>query len=487
MAYHGSDKFAFTQYLGSDGTCSEPSPTPAPTPPTAAATCVNDSTNSAAAITVQYDASQELLFMFATVPAGSYVAWGWGKSMTNVEMVLFGANGDSSQVQSFYATGETQPGLAPKYDSCYTTSFEQDSTAGTVNFTASRPLECTDVANSYVVQLDTALDLIMAWNPSNPAMSFHDNNYKQFISTIESTGTCSGEAVNHNLQYYLHGIMMWTTWALIGLLQICTNRYWKTNWRWNRILHAILGVVSMGLTIAAAMIALSVGGWTISSESSLHAKFGLTIFIMGITLMFGGITALIVRVKVNMAWNTKTVLRIGMVHRWYGWGLVIVSQATIGTGAYNFYSYDGKDSIGWGIAGGSAGLFFTLLLVGEIRHQLRLRKEIAFVRPETTMTSAEFEQAIAAGRKLVILDELVLDVEKFTNQHPGGRFVLMHNIGRDISKFFYGGYSLEGNIGATKPAQGYAHSPIARMIVNDLAIAHYEPQKAVSSAICRVR
>lgn len=243
----------------------------------------------------------------------------------------------------------------------------------------------------------------------------------------------------------------------------------------------------MALTITAAFIALSVGGWTISSESSLHAKFGLTIFIMGITLMFGGITALIVRVKVNMAWNTKTVLRIGMVHRWYGWGLVIVSQATIGTGAYNFYSFDGKDSVGWGIAGGSAALFFTLLLVGEIRHQIRLRKEIEFVRPETTMTSAEFEQAVAEGRKLVILDELVLDVERFTSQHPGGRFVLQHNNGRDISKFFYGGYSLEGNIGATKPAQGYAHSPLARMIVNDLAIAHYEPNKTVSTTICRVR
>lgn len=177
MAYHDTNKFAFTQYLGSDGTCSEPSPTPEPTPPTAEATCVQNATDGAS-ITVQYDSSQELLFMFATVPAGSYVAWGWGKSMFNVEMVLFGANGDSSQVQSYYSKKEETPSLAPKYDSCYTTSFEQDTVADTVSFTVSRPLECTDVANSYVVQLDTALDLIMAWNPDSPAMSFHDKNYK---------------------------------------------------------------------------------------------------------------------------------------------------------------------------------------------------------------------------------------------------------------------------------------------------------------------
>jgi len=71
-----------------------------------------------------------------------------------------------------------------------------------------------------------------------------------------------------------------------------------------------------------------------------------------------------------MAWKTKTVLLIGNIHRYYGWALIIISQACIGTGAYNFYSYDGYDAIGWGIAGGSAGLFFALLIFGEIRYQL---------------------------------------------------------------------------------------------------------------------
>ena len=90
-------------------------------------------------------------------------------------------------------------------------------------------------------------------------------------------------------------------------------------------MHAILGLISMALVIAAAMIALSVGGWSISSDSSLHAKFGFCIFIMGLVLMLGGITTNIVRLKVNMAWNTKTVLRIGMVHRYFGWCIVIIS------------------------------------------------------------------------------------------------------------------------------------------------------------------
>lgn len=86
------------------------------------------------------------------------------------------------------------------------------------------------------------------------------------------------------------------------------------------------------------------------------------------------------------------------------------------------------------------------------------------------MTVEQFNAAVASGSKFVILDDLVVDVGAFINHHPGGRFVLTHNIGRDISKFFYGGYNLEGNTGPN-PSSGYTHSNYARMVVNKLAAA----------------
>lgn len=67
----------------------------------------------------------------------------------------------------------------------------------------------------------------------------------------------------------------------------------------------------------------------------------------------------------------------------------------------------------------------------------------------------------------MLLDNLVLDVSKFKEEHPGGRFVFSQNIGRDISKFFYGGYILENYTGL-KP---HSHSGIARLTVNTLIIA----------------
>ena len=54
--------------------------------------------------------------------------------------------------------------------------------------------------------------------------------------------------------------------------------------------------------------------------------------------------------------------------------------------------------------------------------------------------------------------------------HPGGTFTLKHNIGRDISKFFHGGYSLE-NI---KQVPNIHHSFNARKIANELIIGVLE-------------
>jgi cytochrome b involved in lipid metabolism len=89
------------------------------------------------------------------------------------------------------------------------------------------------------------------------------------------------------------------------------------------------------------------------------------------------------------------------------------------------------------------------------------------------MSRVEFAEAIKDGQKLVLIDNLVLDVSQFTELHPGGKFVINLNVGRDISKFFFGGYSLENNTDGS--GKGHNHSSYARMIVNDLAIAIYEP------------
>lgn len=107
----------------------------------------------------------------------------------------------------------------------------------------------------------------------------------------------------------------------------------------------------------------------------------------------------------------------------------------------------------------------------EIIHQVRTRKEIPFssVNQDKIITKTEFKKMIKGGDKLVIIDDFVVDVSRFIFTHPGGEFSLNHNIGRDVSKYFHGGYSLE-NI---NPVKNWRHSSDARMIVNSLIIGRF--------------
>jgi len=98
-------------------------------------------------------------------------------------------------------------------------------------------------------------------------------------------------------------------------------------------------------------------------------------------------------------------------------------------------------------------VFFWLIAIslGELLLYRRQRSLVLWKKVDETMSREQFESAIENNIPLVLLDNLVLNVSEFMNQHPGGRFLIRHNIGHDISKYFYGGYCLEGNQGS-KPA-----------------------------------
>lgn len=129
-------------------------------------------------------------------------------------------------------------------------------------------------------------------------------------------------------------------------------------------------------------------------------------------------------------------------------------------------------------------LFVSVLGVGEIWHYRRLRTEVLFKTSQDltiSISREEFDKDIANGRQLILLDNLVLDVSEFIHHHPGGKFAIRHLVGTDVSKFFFGGYSLENNL--TQIARGHKHSAYAKLIVNQLAIAIYESDIEVNVEI----
>lgn len=173
------------------------------------------------------------------------------------------------------------------------------------------------------------------------------------------------------------------------------------------------------------------------------------------------------------------------VHRYFGYFVLLLSQTTVLTGIYMHFKDINEPALSWTLSICNFVFYFCVLAILEYRHQKFLAMEESFVKVQKNMTIHEFEEAVARGDQLVIVDEFVLDIGPFTKHHPGGQFVIKHNIGQDVSKFFHGGYSLEGNLGPA-PAPGVKHSNYARVIVNDLIIAQLDRKVTVQSTCARV-
>ena len=154
-------------------------------------------------------------------------------------------------------------------------------------------------------------------------------------------------------------------------------------------------------------------------------------------------------------------------HKTFAYLVLLLSQGALATGMH-FYRINPKHASDVPLEWIHLGIMAIVVAVLEYRHQVGLNGEVPFRRNMDTHTLSlhDFEARVQKGEKLVILDDLVLDVSRFMGEHPGGHFTLEHNVGRDISKFFYGGYSLENQ----SKVPEHAHSNDARKIVNGLIV-----------------
>lgn len=76
------------------------------------------------------------------------------------------------------------------------------------------------------------------------------------------------------------------------------------------------------------------------------------------------------------------------------------------------------------------------------------------------MNQVEFNSLISEGHMLFILDDFVVEFAGFLDQHPGGRKLLLANVGKDVSTVFHGGLN--------------NHSLSARLKVQSLRIAKFQ-------------
>ena len=161
----------------------------------------------------------------------------------------------------------------------------------------------------------------------------------------------------------------------------------------------------------------------------------------------------------DVPWSRKEkVTNWAKCHRYFGYVMLFLGNLTCGVGTLlyckHFVHNEYRD---YSLMLGPAAFigFCLLVLIFEIKYRCKERNsKMVLHNPVVTSSKgkrnnrikifafSEIDEEVENGRKLLLFDNLVLDLDGYERLHPGGKFVLNRNVGRDISKFFYGGYAM---------------------------------------------
>jgi len=173
--------------------------------------------------------------------------------------------------------------------------------------------------------------------------------------------------------------------------------------------------------------------------------------------------------------------------------MLFLGNATAMSGIFHYFN-DVVKTTSTGMLGLVSLLTFCLLVlvceffyrranyISDLKLPQNLVSDEVSNRKFMTYSVEQIDKGVAAGMPLLIFDNLVLNLNGYDVLHPGGRFVLRHNFGRDISKFFNGGYSLIQGKGVTP----HQHSAHALEILKSLIVGVVNHQQGVREEVYRI-
>lgn len=179
----------------------------------------------------------------------------------------------------------------------------------------------------------------------------------------------------------------------------------------------------------------------------------------------------------------------GKFHRYAGYLTLFILNGTAMSGISHYFNdiVDDKSLVPLGPI--SLMTFALMVIVCEIcyrrsncKSQLVVETPLQENKNFMSYTPEQIDKGVAAGIPLLIFDNLVLNLNGYDKLHPGGKFFLRQNLGRDISKFFNGGYSLVQGPGI-KP---HHHSAHALTILQSLIVGVLHHQKLVKEETFRI-
>ena len=392
-------------------------------------------------------------------PKNFWIGIGYGPTMTNTPMFIFqpDINPDYDKFNDTWSTRHTHPTV---YDEkMYSYKEIESGDEDYYRYEITRKLNITRRANeSNVITLDQRLDGCWAYKEGD--FGYHGrSNRGGYTMFARSDGTVVFNTVDSGTFYEIHGIIMYISWSILSFLAITSARYMKHLYKYKMIIHSSAGTLITTNTVIIVWLSLTEYKVKDSELKYGHRAIGIIVMVFVLLQFFGGMA--VRQSSILLKWKTKYALAAKMIHRLLGFAIVILANFQVMGGLYNFESPVKKlIFVHW-------ALYVVMLFGFELLYRFRYVYKSKGVINAVDVPDISYEkymEFIRNGRKLVLFNNFIIDVENFMSEHPGSRFVIEQNIGNDIGQFFYGAYSVEQEVAP------HIHSNFAAMIMKKLAV-----------------
>ncbi|CDW90265.1 cytochrome b5-like heme steroid binding domain containing protein [Stylonychia lemnae] len=407
------------------------------------------------------------------IPLKSYLGIGFGTSMFGSDMIVMIAHQNGTfEIFDMWSEDYEVPILDEQQD-VKILSYTANSTYASVKIC--RSLETGDKKDFHIFK-NREVDLMWAFVQNVDHIASHSMQqrglFKILFKTVELTTDLLAIEGRQDIAFFFrwHGYCLTLSWNVFAFIMIFTNRYMKYFNHNNYMIHVFTGTLMGGFTFFYTFFASQKLKFNMNYQDRHH----LIGAVVPLLLIAVGLTGKLARDRMfAMQRNHREIIPMRQRHATLGWTIIVISQGAILTGVYKYYSGIEQLRIYQG---------YFLLVVVEVLilygFEFYIQK-INSSKPTSDhikkkISQEQFSKGILSGQQYVLLDDLVLDVSNYKLDHPGGLFLLHHNIGQDISKFFYGGYTYENYI---PDKSGHIHSNAAlSFAINKLAVAKLDKQ-----------
>lgn len=428
------------------------------------------------------------LVMRATIPDKSWFAIGFGAKMENTDMIGWHAENGVGYTKDYWSTSYGTPREDASQDVKDDSPPTFDAVTNKMTFVTRRSLDTGDTGEDFLIEPNSILPMSWAYKRGTSDFKKHDERGVWSLAVsrdgVITDGGLDVTELLRNDEYEQHGLWMWGAWFVCGLTLLTTKRYIKKFWMAMQMLHSLLGIFVLLVTVIFAMKVSKGGLFT----GDFHNILGSAFMIITILGALTGFTASAVMRFYNgeKDWSVQEKHElVGKIHRYAGYTMLFLGNVTLATGISHYYGNILMGDTRKALGPLSLMVFVLLVAIFETIYRLRNRYSLRQIKPEKlegdkkpsrrSLTSEEVEEAVKAGQKLVIYDNLVLDTADYYHMHPGGKFNILHNIGRDITKFFNGAYILVND----KKNKPYTHSAAALDIIKGMIIGDLNGQSRI--------